>query len=154
MKLNLGSGNDIKEGFINIDIRELPGVDLVSDIRKLPYLPESIDEINAYDVLEHFSFKETVYILKYWISFLKPGGLIIIRVPDLAKILNKFLTGQLPTFEAQRLVFGGQTHNFDYHSAGFSEGMLEGMLLASGCSEVIQAIREETSHNITLVARK
>lgn len=157
MKLNLGCGSDIKKDFINIDIRSLPGVDLVADITFLPpdrFAPGTVEEINAYDVLEHIPFPHVPKVLGYWISLLQNGGKIIVRVPDLAKILDKFVNGKLPAFEAQRLVFGGQDYEYNFHCAGFTEGMLEGLLLGCGCSEVIQVVREDDSHNVTLVARK
>lgn len=155
LRLNLGCGSDIKEGFVNIDIRELPGVDLVADVRILStILDDSVDEINAYDVLEHFSFRDTTTVLKCWIAKLKVGGKIIIRVPDIQKILIKLVDGTLPAFEAQRLIFGGQDYPENFHCAGFTEGVLEGMLRGCGCSEIIQVVREENSHNVTLVARK
>lgn len=154
MKLNLGCGPDIKEGYINVDIRPLPGVDLVADICSLSLEPESVDKIVAYDVLEHISFLLTSMVLHSWIELLKPGGTIVVRVPDLAKILDRFVNSKLPTFEAQRLVYGGQDYEHNVHRAGFTQGMLEGLLLGCGCSEVIQVIREEDSHNITLVARR
>lgn len=154
-KLNLGCGSDIKPGFINIDIRLLPGVDIVSDIESIDYFTdESIDEINAYDILEHFSFTKTKSILTNWISKLKPGATIIVRVPDVIKILNKFNEGKLPHFEAMRLIFGGQTYPENFHFAGFSQEVLEGLLVGCGCSEIIQVVREEDSHNVTIVGKK
>jgi hypothetical protein len=36
VKLNLGCGPDIREGYINIDVRELPGVDVCMDISDYP----------------------------------------------------------------------------------------------------------------------
>jgi hypothetical protein len=156
MKLNLGCGTDIKPDFVNIDIRHTPGVNLISDVSNLDdlYQDNSVDEIHAYDLLEHFSFLITRKVLSNWISKLKPGGTIIVRVPDLEKILDRFVNGNLPAFEAQRLVFGGQDYEFNYHYAGFTEGMLEGLLLGCGCSEVIQVVREKETHNVTLVGRK
>lgn len=154
MKLNLGCGEDIKEGYLNIDIRLLPGVDLVWDVSNLPDNITEVEEINAYDILEHFPFARTREILLHWISRLKPGGKIIVRVPDLQKILTKLVENKLPDFEAQRLVFGGQEYIGNFHFAGFTQGMLEGYLLGCGCSEVIQVVREENSHNVTLVAKK
>jgi predicted SAM-dependent methyltransferase len=154
-KLNLGCGTDIKTDFLNLDIRPLDGVDIVCDIQNLYFIKDnSVEELLAYDVLEHFTFLRTSEILKHWISKLAPKGTIIIRVPDLEKILNKLVNYQLPVFEAQRLVFGGQDYPENFHMAGFSEGMLEGLLLGCGCSEVIQVVREDDSHNVTLVARK
>ena len=35
-KLNLGCGNDIRQGYINLDVAELDGVDVVWDVNKLP----------------------------------------------------------------------------------------------------------------------
>lgn len=154
LKLNLGSGSDHHEDCVNIDIRSVPDIDLVCDIRKLPYKPEEVDEIRSYDVLEHFPYAQVPGILRYWIGLLKKNGTIIVRVPDLEKILQALLSSKLPLFEAQRLVFGGQDHAYNFHSTGFSQGLLEGLLLGSGCSEVIQVIRDDNDHNVTLVARK
>jgi predicted SAM-dependent methyltransferase len=156
LKLNLGCGTDIKEGFLNIDIRTLEGVGLVMDVSNLDshFTDDSVDEIDAYDVLEHFSFTRTTDILKNWISKLKSGGKIIVRVPDLQKILTELTTSKLPIFEAQRLVYGGQDYPHNFHCAGFTQGMLEGLLLGCGCTQIIQVVKEPDSHNITIVALK
>ena len=79
-KLNLGSGKDIKEGWVNLDSANLPGVDVVHDIEKLP-LPFGSGEfegILCQDILEHMEY---VPILKDLHRILKPGGKLIIRVP-------------------------------------------------------------------------
>ena len=154
LKLNLGCGTDHHQDCVNIDIRAVSGVDLICDIRELPYKPEEVDEIRAYDVLEHFPYAQVPKIITKWIDLLKKGGLIIARVPDLEKILAALLKSSLPVFEAQRLVFGGQDHEYNFHSTGFSQGLLEGLLLGCGCSEVIQVIRDDKDYNVTLVARK
>lgn len=154
IKLNLGCGSDIKAGFFNIDIRTLTGVDFVADITNIDDLVQNgtVEEINAYDVLEHFPCVLVPRILRNWVVKLKPRGKIIIRVPDLGKILTCFKNGELTIFESQRLVFGGQLHEFDYHKAGFTQGMLEGLLIGAGCSEIIQVVRDPGDHNVTLVA--
>jgi predicted SAM-dependent methyltransferase len=155
VKVNLGCGTLLSAGYINIDIRNVPGV-IQSDVKNLDHLfnDNTIDEITAYDVLEHFPFMQIRDILSNWIRKLKPGGKIVVRVPDLEKILNRYVTKKLPFFEAQRLIFGGQDYAYNFHYVGFTEGVLEGYLLGCGCSEVIQVVREDTSHNVTLVARK
>ena len=58
LKLNLGCGTDHHQDCVNIDIRAVSGVDLICDIRELPYKPEEVDEIRAYDVLEHFPYAQ------------------------------------------------------------------------------------------------
>jgi predicted SAM-dependent methyltransferase len=59
IKLHLGCGYKHIKGFINVDVRELVGVDLVDDIRKLnSFKNESIDLIYASHVLEHIGRRE------------------------------------------------------------------------------------------------
>lgn len=155
-RLNLGCNSDIRDTYINIDILDtIEGVDIVADVKNLLFIQkESVEEILAYDLLEHFPFSETTAILKNWISKLKKDGKIIVRVPDLEKISKKVVDGTLPIFEAQRLIYGGQDYEFNFHFAGFTSGMLEGLLLASGCTSIVQIVRENDSHNVTIVAKK
>lgn len=152
-KLNIGSNKDIRDTHINIDLLDIPGVDIKADCIDLYFIQtSSIKEILAYDVLEHFSFLDIKQVLNEWIRVLEPGGTIIVRVPDIEKILIQLVEQKLPVFEAQRLVFGGQDYCFNFHKAGFTSQMLEGYLLGCGCSEIIQIVKED--HNVTLVGRK
>ncbi len=87
IKLNLGCGNDIKRGWVNLDIADLPGVDVVWDIEKLP-LPfgdEQFDEILCNDILEHVEY---VPILRELHRILKQEGKIKIRVPHFTSRTN------------------------------------------------------------------
>lgn len=56
MKLNLGCGRDIREGWVNIDSVPLPGVDHVVDLDDHPVLPfddDSVERIEGSHVIEH-----------------------------------------------------------------------------------------------------
>jgi SAM-dependent methyltransferase len=79
-KLNLGCGTDIREGWVNLDIAALPGVDVVHDINVLPLPFEDgvFDEILCNDILEHV---DLVPVLKECHRILAPGGLMKIEVP-------------------------------------------------------------------------
>ena len=57
MKLNLGCGNDIKEGWVNMDYIGAEGVDVVHNLNRLPYpFPDNtFDSILASHVLEHLA---------------------------------------------------------------------------------------------------
>ncbi len=155
-KLNLGSNSDLRNTYINVDILDFPGLDVRCDIRELHkyFNRESLSEVIAYDVVEHFSFNETTGLIKEWISWLKKDGLIIIRVPDLEKLSRAIINKTLPIWTAQQLLYGGQTTEFDYHCAGWSGESLEGVMLGCGCSQIIQVVREEETYNVTVVGKK
>ena len=55
MKLNLGAGNDILDGFENHDITKLPGIDVVFDLNQYPWPwnDDAFEEVVANDLLEH-----------------------------------------------------------------------------------------------------
>lgn len=55
LKINLGCGEDYKEGYVNIDISKLVRADLYLDLEKekLPYGDSTVDEFRAWHFLEH-----------------------------------------------------------------------------------------------------
>jgi len=80
VKLNIGCGNDIKEGYINLDLFKRPGVDVEHDFNKrLPFQDNSFDEIYCNNVLEHTLYLPKV--LKELHRITRNKGLIIIKSP-------------------------------------------------------------------------
>jgi len=81
MKLNLGSGRDIKEGWTNVDFIKAEGIDVVWNLDKFPYpfKDNSVDEILLNHILEHLWYPEKV-IEELW-RITKYKGKITIRVP-------------------------------------------------------------------------
>lgn len=96
LKLNLGCGNKNLEGYVNVDlVEERKGVkpDVLCDVRDLSgYFSDNVaDEVLAVHILEHFYPWEVHDILKEWKRVLKPGGKIVIEVPDLMKAIFHLL---------------------------------------------------------------
>lgn len=85
MKLNLGCGNDIRQGYVNVDFRQLPGVDQVVDLSKFPWpwKDGEIEEIAMLDFLEHFPYRQTGKILDECWRIMRVGGYLDVQVPDL-----------------------------------------------------------------------
>jgi len=83
MKLNLGCGDDIREGWINIDLAPGPGVDRVWNLEEtpLPYEDGTIDEIFASHVIEHLYPHQWHELIRDFHRMLRPGGRLEIRVP-------------------------------------------------------------------------
>lgn len=122
-KLNLGCGHDIKNGWVNLDIADLPGVDIVHDVNDLPLPFEDVafDHILAQDILEHLDY---IPLLKDLHRILKPGGTIEIRVPHFTSRYNFNDPTHKKLFSSKTMDFfvsgasRGRDYYFDFH---FSE---------------------------------
>ncbi|MCD4761498.1 methyltransferase domain-containing protein [bacterium] len=79
-KINLGGGTQKIEDFTNIDILNLPNVDIVHNINKCIPLPDnSIEEIYSSHCLEHLD--DTIHIMKEIYRVCKPNAIVKIKVP-------------------------------------------------------------------------
>src|SRR5258708_32036793 len=58
VRLNLGCGHVPLPGFVNVDMRELPGVDIIAPIGDVPIKRGSVTEIFSSHLLEHFPQQE------------------------------------------------------------------------------------------------
>ena len=93
IKLNLGCGNTNLKGYINIDCIENEFIkpDIKADVSKeLPFESNSVDEILASHVIEHFRVWQLKEILFEWRRVLKVGGKLIIECPDIEKAIRNF----------------------------------------------------------------
>jgi len=81
MKLNLGVGRNAREGWVNVDLEQHPGVDVLWDLDMLPWPwgDGEFDEILALDIFEHLD-DMTGAMDECW-RVLQPGGLMTVRVP-------------------------------------------------------------------------
>lgn len=88
MRINIGCGNKQIPGWLGVDVTPGPTVDIVSDVRTLPFDTGSVDEAMAIHVIEHFYQWEAPEVLREWLRVLKPGGTLILECPDLSKVLE------------------------------------------------------------------
>jgi len=106
MRLNLGCGDDIRDGYVNIDFRQTHPAISVMDLSIFPWPIETgcVDEILMLDFLEHFPYSQTRSILLECHRVLRdvrsvagiqasPGTGVTIQVPD-AEILGTVLSRQ------------------------------------------------------------
>lgn len=120
IKLNLGCGNDYVEGYVNIDRDPkycTNGVDLIADIRCLPYQANSVGEIRVEGCLEHLSYRDVMPTLIHWFCLLKPNGKIVIETPNLMRVL-KDVTKEWTNINshAYETLYGGQRNSTEYHT--------------------------------------
>lgn len=102
-KINLGCGEALKQGFVNIDM--FPGGDLTLDLRRgLPFEGECCDFIFSEHFFEHVEYPDTCSrLLRDCLRVLKPGGMIRFSVPDTEWPLVDYPKGEdAPYFQACR----------------------------------------------------
>jgi len=137
LRLNLGCGTFPKEGYLNIDQRELEGVDVVADLRQLPFEPGSVQEIFNSHVIEHFTeYELRTHILPYWHSLLKPGGRLTIVCPDAESMIRDYAAGELPWEDLRKVTYGAQDYDGDYHYNMYQASNLQTYLEAAGFDSV------------------
>ena len=76
MKINLGAGNDIQEGWVNHDIKaHREEIKVIFDLNNFPYPIEDeyYDEVRAWDVIEHLD--EPLKVMDEIHRILKPNGI-------------------------------------------------------------------------------
>jgi len=95
LKLHLACGHDYDEDYINVDLYapEDAVCDVRFDVKKLPYPENSVDEIKAFHIIEHFDFMEIQEVLKEWNRVLKPGGRLYMETPDFLESCRSFVNG-------------------------------------------------------------
>lgn len=86
LRLNLGSGKDYREGYVNVEINRRFTADLYCDVMDLDYPDESVEMVVAKDVLDHVNHREALTLLKRIYGWLETSGVIVIHLPNLANI--------------------------------------------------------------------
>lgn len=130
--------------------------DVRCDVRCIPAAADSFDIVHASHILEHFAPFETVDLLKEWRRIVKPGGKLIVKVPNLGFAARKILeaeqgvdVGIYPLWQ----LYGEQHGRFnEVHKNGFTQRSLASALEAAGLSDVeTELIDGETSVQGTAV---
>jgi predicted SAM-dependent methyltransferase len=144
MKLHIG-GKDSHPEWQILDIEPRPEVDYISDASNLSQFEDnSIEMIYASHVLEHFYYgvnNELINTLKEWRRVLKPSGKLLVSVPDLKILCWLYAHPNLTVLERHhlmRVIFGGQTNEYDVHKVGFDVDILALYLAEAGFEDYEQ----------------
>lgn len=136
--LNLGSRNRSIPGFLNMDIDQHDGVDIVGDISDLSrFEDKSVPAIYASHVLEHFPHVKTLSVLKEWSRVLRPGGILYVAVPDFKRSIQIYQTAPEGLGDwVINYLWGDQGYPTAFHYVGFDVHRLTKLLKEAGFSEV------------------
>jgi len=130
IRLDLGAGDNPVPGFESVDRKN------GQEVYPLACDDNSVDEIRASHVLEHFSHTQVSPIVNHWVAKLKPGGRIRIAVPNFEYIAREYLAGS--PINVQGYLMGGHVDENDRHGVAFDADVLLEVLLASGLERVHQ----------------
>lgn len=129
IKLNLGAGHAPVPGYINLDRKT------GQEAYPLDYPDNSVDEIRASHLLEHFGHQHTVHVLRDWVRALKPGGLLKLAVPNFDYITTEYISGKNAE-PLESYVMGGQEDNSDIHLAIFNHDKLHEAMQAAALIDI------------------
>lgn len=151
-RLNWGCGNWTPEGWINSDIKDDPGVNLVADISKgLPLDTDSIDYAVSIHSLPEIAYPDLVPTLAELRRVLKPGGVLRVALPDLDRGIAAYQRGDkdyflIPDDEVKSVgaKFVVQMLWYGYTRLLFTHDFIIEMLEKAGFAKV-----ERCSHKVT-----
>lgn len=131
MKLDIGCGEQKLEGFTGVDA--YVKTDIKADMWKIPLADGSVEEIYSSHALEHVQGSMVHATLKEWIRLLKPGGKLLLQVPNMDYVARFWLTHKPEEHAwAEAIVFGNQTHEGEFHKCAFTPMGIQGDLQAAG----------------------
>ena len=151
LKLNLGCGDKILPGYVNVDVVEARAgmkPDVICDLHDLaPFDDGSAEEILSVHVVEHFWRWEIRDVLEEWVRVLKPGGRMIVECPNIRSACETFL--QDPVAGAREDAAGQRTMWVFYgdpkwrdplmiHRWGYTPESLRALLVEAGLRDVRQ----------------
>jgi hypothetical protein len=137
LRLNLGCGHIPLPGYLNVDRRALPGVDIVAEVDDLPFGPAEVDEILSSHLLEHFPQEQlNRELLPYLIGLLRPGGEFRAVVPDAQAMIQNYADGSYPFGSLREVTFGAQDYIGDFHYNMFTPQSLAEALQTAGLRNV------------------
>ena len=84
LRLNLGCGRSPLEGWVNVDVVALPGIDVVADLdacrtTPLPFADGTVSQFHMSHVLEHIG--DMLALMQELHRIAEPGAQILIRAP-------------------------------------------------------------------------
>lgn len=127
IRLDIG-GDEVRPGWTIVDRK------VGTEAYPLAYADNSVDEIEASHILEHFPERQKVDVLRDWVRVLKPNGKIRVAVPDLAVMCRLWIEGKWdPSWpEFDRVVYGGQVDDNDFHKSAYHEADLRSAMQQAG----------------------
>lgn len=140
IKLNLGSGKTRLKGYLNVDILDIPGIDVKHDLNKpLPYKDGEVDAIYVSHIIEHFWWTDTLRILEDWYRALKKGGSLTIWTVDFERVVMRLISSKDYIYmmgDVNWRLYSKKEPENNAHHAVFTSRYLCTLLKSAGFSKI------------------
>ena len=126
MLLNVGSGQrPFPKPWINVDINPRWNPDIVADGATMNLPSDSADVIVLHHTLEHYGCGEADMLVRNCHRILKPGGSLLVFVPDMRALVHMWLKGKIDAQLFMTNAYGAyHGHEADRHRWGYDQGLL------------------------------
>lgn len=143
LKLDIGGGKRKRDAdYIAVDISG--DTDVRAQMWALPFVDSSVDSIWSAHTLEHAPMAKIPDTLREWCRVLRPGGRLILQVPNFDYVAKYWLTGTNRAW-AEQMVFGNQQDGGEYHKCAFTSSTLRGDLEGTGFE--VKRVEMRWTHN-------
>jgi predicted SAM-dependent methyltransferase len=142
MKIHVGCGRHVLEGWWNCDVQRHPRAprdpEALCDARAIPRSDGCASVVMACHVIEHFYRWEVGEVLAEWRRLLRPGGLLILELPNLEAACRNLLAG-LNDQMGMWPIYGDWNHRDPYmmHKHGYTPRTLRALLEDHGFRAVV-----------------
>jgi predicted SAM-dependent methyltransferase len=151
--MNWGCGEHPEPGWLNSDIKDVPGIDIVADVRSgLPLETACIDYITSIHALPELPYPDLVPALAELHRVLKPGGVLRLALPDLEQGIAAYQRGDgdyfhVPDQDARSLgaKFVIQMVWYGYSRSLFVFEFIEELLERAGFAQVNRCQYKQTA---------
>lgn len=142
MKLNVGAGNKRPDGYFNIDAVQHPKaspLDLVAEAHAIPLPDACADEVMAIHLVEHIYPHDLHATLVEWHRLLKPGGRLVLEMPDIEKCCRNLIKGTDESLSL-RGIYGDNPNgsHWDDHKTGWSFRTLAPVVANAGFRSIVE----------------
>lgn len=125
-RINLGCGAYHRRGWVNVDRQ--PPADYVGDFFTMRF--QKVAAVNMTHSLEHLSYCDAPYLLRHVRSWMLPGAVLSIEVPDMEAICRD------PDSPAFNLYAYGCHAAHEIHAAGYTAATLKALCEGAGFTVV------------------
>lgn len=144
MRVNVGCGKRILDGYVNVDAVARPGVERVCPADQLPFGDGSVREVLAVHVVEHVYAWEVPALLEEWARVLRPGGALVLEMPDVLRAARNLAEGlrigKHPDQAHMWALYGDDTLRDPWmmHRSGWWFERLRPLVEAAGFRDVVE----------------